>query len=199
MFLNPFHSCYRFVVAKLTASRLLLGVCTTSVSSAFGILRSNVLNQIVGVILKVSLDRIHNRSTSSKRTEDEEDGEGEKKEDAGEVDMTALASSLFVLLKEVYQAAHLFWQRSEEYLLDSFSEALVSVVCLGATKQDTFGDCAIMAGSTLALFACQNESCLMMTYRNLLPVVTLSGRDLKLPDASKYKVQCHVSACKVNS
>mgnify|MGYP003386230780 FL=1 len=184
---------------KLTSSRLLLGVCTTSVSSAFGILSSNVLNQIIGVIFKVSVDNIHNRSSLSKRrdAEDEVGDEGGMVMVAVEVDATAQATSLFLLLKEIYQAAHIFWQRSEEYLLDAFSEAMVAVVCLGATKQDVFTECSKMAGAILALFSCQTESNLMMTYRNLLPIVTLAGRDMKLPDAGKYKVQCHVSACKV--
>jgi hypothetical protein len=194
---------YDVIVVKLTASRLLLGVCTTSVSSAFGILSSNVLNQIIGVIFKISVDNIHNRSSTSRRRETEEDEDEAGGTQAGAAaasapgDLSAQALSLFSLLSEIYQAAHIFWQRSEEYLLDAFSEALVAVVCLGATKQDVFMECSKMAGAILALFSCQNERCLMMTYRNLLPIVTLAGRDMKLPDAGKYKVQCHVSACKV--
>jgi hypothetical protein len=191
---------------KLTASRLLLGVCTTPVSTAYGILSSNVLNQIVGVIFKVSVDNIHNRSsssTASKRKEANIDDATEtgrsQSTSVAEVDTSAQATSLFLLLKEVYEVAHIFWQRTEEYLLDAFCEALVAVVCLGATKQDVFSDCSSMAGAILALFSCQNENSLMMTYRNLLPIVTLAGRDMKLPDAAKYKVQCHLSACKVLS
>jgi hypothetical protein len=174
------------------------------VSSAFGILSSNVLNQIIGVIFKVSVDNIHNRSSVSKRrdldvNDDEVDeGEGSQATPAVEVDLSSQASSLFLLLKEIYESAHVFWQRSEDYLLDAFSEALVAVVCLGSSKHDVFTACAKMAGAILALFSCQNEHCLMMTYRNLLPIVTLAGRDMKLPDAAKYKVQCHVSACKVS-
>lgn len=189
---------------KLTASRLLLGVCTTPVSSAFGLLSSNVLNQIIGIIFKVSVDNIHNRSSVSKRKDNDEDigddgdGEGMRLNPTAEVDLSIQASSLLSLLKEIYDYAHIFWQRSEEYLLDAFSEALVAVVCLGSTKNDAFSNCGKMAGAILALFSCQNESCLMMTYRNILPIITLAGRDMKLPDAGKYKVQCHVSACKVS-
>lgn len=163
-----------------------------------------MLNQIIGVIFKVSVDNIHNRSSVTKRRErdieddDEDEGEGSQMTPARAVDLSAQASSLFLLLKEIYEAGNIFWHRSEEYLLDAFSEALVAVVCLGSTKIEVFSECAKMAGAVLALFSCQNESCLMMTYRNLLPIVTLAGRDMKLPDAGKYKVQCHVSACRVS-
>ena len=189
---------------RLTASRLLLGVCTTSVASAFGILSSYALNQIIEIVFKVSVDNIHNRSSvkrkdSHAQDEDEDDSEAEVSQSTplSKVDMTASATALFLLLTEIYEAANIFWQRSEDYLLDAFSEALVAVVCLGSTKQEHFSECSKLSGAILALFSCQNEKCLMMTYRNLLPIVTLAGRDMKLPDAAKHKVQCHMAACKV--
>ena len=176
-------------------------------SSAYGVLSSHVLNQIISIIFKVSVDIIHNRISDSKRKSnsdeqesDEDSSEEEKPRLNSSADslMANLSKSLFLLLREIYESAHIFWQRSEDYLLDAFSEALVAVISAGATKQDHFSDCSKMAGAILACFSCQQESCLMVTYRNLLPIVTLASRDMKLPDVGKYKVQCHISAVKAS-
>lgn len=49
----------------------------------------------------------------------------------------------------------------------------------------------------MAIFALRNEATLSASYRSLLPIMTLAGRDPRLPDSSKLKVVCHTSCLEV--
>jgi hypothetical protein len=63
---------------------------------------------------------------------------------------------------------------------------------------DTVLDVLPLAKGALAIFALRNEATLSATYRSLLPILTLAGRDPRLPDSSKSRLLCHDACLEVS-
>lgn len=106
--------------------------------------------------------------------------------------------SLNELLIDLRNTLDLFSKRSEDHPLECFTEALSAMAFLSVISPgfSSYQDYII---STIIELASHSTRCLMSVYRALMPLLTLNGRDNRVPDNSKMRTNAHKISLRIIS
>ena len=106
--------------------------------------------------------------------------------------------SLNELLVDLRDSLDLFSKRTEDHPLECFTEALSAMAFLSVISPNfnSYQDYII---NTMIELASHSTRCLMAVYRALMPLLTLSGRDNRVPDNSKMRSNAHKISLRIIS
>eukprot|EP01041_Mallomonas_annulata_P002902 gene2902-5693_t len=100
------------------------------------------------------------------------------------------------IFKELSSFLYLFTERGDPHLIDTLSECLISVLCLGELTEG-FTESSKIASALLirlceeSLVSDKGIHSVTSVFRSLLPVLGMSSHNSRVPDNSKAKVACH--------
>lgn len=181
---------------RMAAAQQLLLMAQVPGAKGQGISSSNVLEHISGLVVKIALDEM-SAEDRKKGAEDEMDAGG----DDDEVHIESMNQHRFTAFFDEYSSSSSYFKGSgsdgTHSVLEAFVDGLVAIMYLGCTGLIAFSGAKEVATAALVDVATFDTPGLMSVYKMLLPCLTFSGHDVKLPTDGKARTACHHAAANV--